>query len=143
MRIARSSSSVRSILMICLDTDILIGLMRGDPGLKEVFERNSREELVVAPVTLCEVYRGAHLYSRPLEELARIESVTADLGLLDFGHESCRRFGEVYSILKKRGRMPQEADLMIASICLEHGASLVTRNTDDFKNIPGLKLIVW
>ena len=41
--------------------------------------------------------------------------------------------------LKKIGR----ADLLIACICLAHGATLVTRNTKDFHGIPNLKLENW
>ncbi len=35
------------------------------------------------------------------------------------------------------------ADLLIACIVLAHNATLVTRNTKDFANIPGLKQGNW
>ena len=41
--------------------------------------------------------------------------------------------------LKKIGR----GDLLNACIALAHGATLVTRNTKDYANIPGLKLENW
>ncbi len=41
--------------------------------------------------------------------------------------------------LKKMGR----PDLLIACFALAHKATLVTRNTKDFANVPGLKLENW
>ncbi|MFL5341570.1 MAG: PIN domain-containing protein [Gemmataceae bacterium] len=35
------------------------------------------------------------------------------------------------------------ADLMIAAVALEHNLTLVTHNTADFQNIPGLRLDDW
>jgi tRNA(fMet)-specific endonuclease VapC len=40
---------------------------------------------------------------------------------------------------KKMGR----ADLLIACIALAHDALLVTRNTRDYKKVPGLRLANW
>ncbi len=34
-------------------------------------------------------------------------------------------------------------NLMIASIALSHGFSLVTRNTDEFARVPGLDVDRW
>lgn len=34
-------------------------------------------------------------------------------------------------------------DLMIACVALEHDLTLVTHNTVDFQNIPGLRLEDW
>ena len=35
------------------------------------------------------------------------------------------------------------ADLMIASVALAHNLTLVTHNTKDFQNVPGLRLDDW
>jgi tRNA(fMet)-specific endonuclease VapC len=41
--------------------------------------------------------------------------------------------------LKKIGR----GDLLIASIALAHGATLVTRNLKHFRQVPQLRLVNW
>ena len=43
----------------------------------------------------------------------------------------------------RRGMFAPEADLMIATAALVHDLTLVTNNTADFQNIPGLRLEDW
>lgn len=53
-----------------------------------------------------------------------------------------RRCAGLREMLRKQGkRVNQRAfDLLIAATAIEHGLTLVTRNTDDYEDIPGLKL---
>lgn len=46
-------------------------------------------------------------------------------------------FGKKFQLQKKCD------DLRIAAIVIELGATLVTRNTQDFQQVPGLKLEDW
>ena len=43
----------------------------------------------------------------------------------------------------KQGISVPTADLMIAAVALVHNLTLVTNNTADFRNIPGLRLEDW
>jgi tRNA(fMet)-specific endonuclease VapC len=43
----------------------------------------------------------------------------------------------------RQGITVPETDLMIASVALVHNLTLVTHNTTDFQNIPGLRLDDW
>ena len=52
-------------------------------------------------------------------------------------------FGRLKAQLKKVGKPPPGFDLMIASVALAHDLTLVTHNTRDFQNIPGLRLEDW
>jgi tRNA(fMet)-specific endonuclease VapC len=45
--------------------------------------------------------------------------------------------------LRRQGIEINTTDLMIASIALVHDLTLVTHNTVDFQNIPGLRLDDW
>lgn len=47
------------------------------------------------------------------------------------------------SMLKQAGDMVADADLMISSITLTYGATLVTRNTRHYERIPHLLLEDW
>ena len=54
-----------------------------------------------------------------------------------------REFGKVKGELLQKGVSIPEVDLMIATAALVHNLTLVTHNTADFQNIPGLRLEDW
>ena len=63
--------------------------------------------------------------------------------ILDFDHTCAKRFGEVLGSLLRQGVSIPTADLMIGAVALVHDLTLVTNNTADFQNIPGLRLDDW
>ena len=54
-------------------------------------------------------------------------------------------FGNLAAQFRKTGREPdfRVQDIWIASQAIQHGHRLLTRNPRDFKDIPGLDLIVF
>ncbi len=60
--------------------------------------------------------------------------------LLDFDHACAERFGSVRGSLLRQGVSVPTADLMIGAVALAYNLTLVTHNTADFQNIPGLRL---
>ena len=61
---------------------------------------------------------------------------------MDFD-QPAREFGKVKGELLQKGVSIPEVDLMIATAALVHNLTLVTHNTADFQNIPGLRLEDW
>jgi predicted nucleic acid-binding protein len=61
------------------------------------------------------------------------------LTLLPFDREAAMIFHELVRTHPRIGTM----DLKIAAICLEHDATLLTRNLLDFEKIPGLRVENW
>ncbi|HZQ97841.1 MAG TPA: type II toxin-antitoxin system VapC family toxin [Chloroflexota bacterium] len=53
--------------------------------------------------------------------------------------ERCARLRE---LLRRQGKQPRRRalDLTIAATAFQHGLTLVTRNTDDYEEVPGLTL---
>jgi tRNA(fMet)-specific endonuclease VapC len=62
---------------------------------------------------------------------------------LIFDSTCAEKFGQVRGTLLKKGVSIPTVDLMIASAALVHNLTLVTHNTADFQNIPGLRLDDW
>ncbi len=48
-----------------------------------------------------------------------------------------------YERLRTAHRNVGKNDLRISAIALEHGATVVTRNSRDFKQVPGLTIEDW
>lgn len=129
--------------MYCLDSNIVIAILRGDTALRSRVSKITAEDIYVTPITLCELYKGAFLAERSEEAIALVDRFMRIAKLLDFRETACIEFGKLYKELKKIGKPTQMADLLIASIVKSNNITLVTRNKKDFVNIPGLKLEVW
>jgi tRNA(fMet)-specific endonuclease VapC len=66
-----------------------------------------------------------------------------DVEFLDVDWDVSRKFGEIRAAQLDQGQFTPEMDLLIASTALAHGLTLVTHNTQDFTNVPGLNLEDW
>jgi len=60
---------------------------------------------------------------------------------MDIGAE--KKAAEIYADLRKKGKMLNDADLLIAATVMVNNSSLVTNNTEHFNRIKGLKLENW
>ena len=129
--------------MYCLDTDVAIANFRGDESIRERLNYLSTGRLFVTPVTLCELYRGAFLSGNLEKNKLLVDKLLERVSILNFDLPACEIFGRIYGILKQLGKLTQDSDLMIASICLSNNVILVTRNKKHFENIKGLKVEEW
>ena len=59
--------------------------------------------------------------------------------------EVARQCAHLRALLKQQGKSIRRRafDLVVAATALEHGSELVTRNTDDYKDIPNLLRYQW
>ena len=75
------------------------------------------------------------------ERLGAAERALAKFVIVPFNAIAAAEFDRLRQDkkLKKIGR----ADLLIATIALAHRATLVTRNLQDFRQVPGLRLENW
>jgi len=99
--------------------------------------------LTVSTVILSELYAGAYKHPDPDRLLALIADLLPEVTVLDFDQACARQFGRIKGELLKKGVSIPDMDLMIAAVALVHNLTLVTNNTADFRNIPGLRLEDW
>jgi tRNA(fMet)-specific endonuclease VapC len=102
-------------------------------------------------VTAIEIIRGRHEHLlnaadgaqllRAQQLLNASEEMLMDIQIFRVDAEVAAEFDRLRQTkrLKKTGR----ADLLIGCITLAHRATLVTRNDDHFRQIPGLKIENW
>jgi len=137
--------------MHILDTDTLSRLHAGDARVQARKDRFEPSEVVTPSVTRLEILRGRIEFAfkardgadtrRALEWLIRSEELLAQIVIIPFAEPAVIEFDRLSANkkLKKIGRR----DLLIASIALARRATLVTRNSRDFQQVPGLRLENW
>lgn len=109
-----------------LDTDICIRILR-DPKCRVALRVAREDGVVVSAISLAELAQGA---------LALVDAFSESVAVLPFDADAARRFP---AARKARGKF----DRLIAAHALALGATLVTHNVRDFRDVPGLRIEDW
>lgn len=128
--------------MKVLDTDTCIAILRGQ---NQVIDRRAAEMDAVATtwMTAAELYFGAAKSNAPGPNRQVVEAFLSTLVMLESDAQAASVFGQNKAFLQRAGLPVADADLIIASIALANGATLVTGNRRHFERIPQLKLLDW
>jgi tRNA(fMet)-specific endonuclease VapC len=125
-----------------LDTDICSAHMRRPARLAHRFIQYGGRP-AIPTIVLGELYAGAYNHPNPPRLLNLISDLLQEVKILDFDAVCAERFGQERGTLLKQGISVSRLDLLIASVALVHNLTLVTHNTADYQNIPGLGLDDW
>src|SRR6266852_3686669 len=120
-----------------LDTDICSAHMRRPAKLAHRFIQYT-SQIAISTISLAELYAGAYKHSQVNRLLALIADLLQEVQIIDFDSVAAEKFGQVRGTLLKHGIAVPTTDLMIATAALVRSLTLVTHNTADFQNIPGL-----
>lgn len=119
-----------------LDSDVLIDYLRGaGPGCDLVRDLARGTGYRVTAVTAFELSLGNSYRENPRPVHALLSAP-----LLTLTRKAGLRGGALLGELRRHGAAIDVRDAMQAGICLETGATLVTRNTSHFERVPGLRL---
>ena len=126
-----------------LDTNILSAHFRRPSAVAHRFFQYSGR-LYTSSVALAELFVWAHNRPDPTRLLDAIDNLLfQEVSVLDFDRDCADKFGQVRVQLRRSGIEVPSTDLMIAAVALIYDLTLVTHNTADFQNIPGLRLDDW
>lgn len=125
-----------------IDTDYALDHLNGVPEVVALLDALSVDGTAISIVTYMEIAQGIEYRSLPSGAWRELTEFTASAAILPLSVEVARRFARTTADLMRRGRRVRSRvlDLSIAATALEHDLTLVTRNVDDYKDIPGLKL---
>jgi tRNA(fMet)-specific endonuclease VapC len=139
-------------MIYLLDTDIVSLAHHGKHGLWErITAARTADDVVISIVTRIEVLRGRFdavtkaadgamlLHAQDL--LRQSEVFLGTFRVIPFDTTAVETFERLRD--DKRVKKCGRNDLLIACIALANNATLVTRNTKDYANVPGLKLENW
>jgi tRNA(fMet)-specific endonuclease VapC len=125
-----------------LDSDICSAHMRRPGGLAHRFVQYAGG-IAISSVTLAELFAGAYKRPQPAKLLSLIHDILQDVAVIEFDAVCAQQFGQVRGGLLQQGVSVPTFDLLIASTALTHNLTLVTHNTADYQNVPGLRLDDW
>ena len=121
-------------------------LVKGDLGAAKLGKIVDTEESfgAISVITVHEYLLGVHLAyagSRDIEDqLEKARRAMTAFQIIPLTTEIVEESSKVQAQLQTRGLTPGINDLYIASTALTLKLGLVTRNDQDFKRIPGLKV---
>lgn len=131
--------------LVCLDTSVLIPLLRGDEGMMQRLKAAAEagETVATTAINLCELYAGAYSTRIPQREVRRVDRLVSALVVLPLNEEASKKFGELANSDVVRHEPVGDLDLLIASVVSNAGESLATRNAKRFAKIEGLEVDEW
>jgi tRNA(fMet)-specific endonuclease VapC len=124
-----------------LDTDTCSSLLKTTALAHRFHQHLGR--LHVSTITLAELFTWASRRKASPKRMQGVRDLLRDVEVLDVTTDVSQRFGEIHAGLLDIGKPAPEMDLLIAATALVHDLTLVTHNTKDYANIPGLRLDDW
>jgi tRNA(fMet)-specific endonuclease VapC len=127
-----------------LDTNICIYIIKKKPeNVIKKFSKLKIGSVAISSITLSELYYGIAKSSKPNENMIALQEFISPLEIIDFNNDSAFVYGEIRSLLEKKGNIIGSMDLLIASIAKSQDLILVTNITKEFSRISNLKIENW
>jgi predicted nucleic acid-binding protein len=128
-----------------LDTDVLRYYLDDVSDAVALVAALIPDGISISIVTYMELYQGTLQTRDPSQAQKQLMGLLDAIPTLPLSPAVARRCAHLREDLKRAGkRVRQRAlDLLIAATALEHGLVLVTRNREDFNDIPSLQTLFY
>jgi predicted nucleic acid-binding protein len=137
--------------MIVLDTNVISALMRREPEKPVVkwLDAQPAASVWITAITVMEIRFGLQTMPKGRRQDALIRAFEMMLkGMIEgrivsFDAEAGIQAAELMAQRKRKGRPAEVRDTMIAGIVLANRATLATRNTQHFEDLPVTVINPW
>lgn len=126
--------------IVCLDTDIVVDMLRGKGPLSDFLSVASQGTCTTS-ITMLELYYGAYK-SESKSDIALVDALNIDLAIVDIEHHDMKLAGRIMAELEKRGKKLEFRDVLIGTICINRGFSILTRNKKHFERLREYGLVI-
>lgn len=127
-----------------IDTNILSYFLKGNPAVAESVRNYLKEYdyLSFSVLTYYETKSGL-LYRDSRSQMERFEQLAETSEILEFDLAVANIASQIHSNLRGKGLLVAPADIFIGATAISSDYTLITANTKDFQNIPGLRYETW
>ena len=127
--------------MTVLDTDYLVALLRGDTDAANFSNMIDYPKTTV--INAFELYYGAKRSINIKKSTAEVKSLLNSMDILEFDNSAVIKSAQIQADLMNSGKPVNILDVLIGGIVLVNNENLLSRNTDHFNRIKGLKCMSW
>jgi len=125
-----------------LDANAVIGLLNdASSNLAQRARRENPADMAISAIVAHELFYGAFKSRRAVQNVGLVDAL--QFAVLEFDKEDARQAGKIRALLASKGTPIGPYDVLIAGQAMARNMVLVTRNTDEFERIPGLRLEDW
>lgn len=125
-----------------LDTNIVIAYLNGNVTVATRI-KDHLPAVGISSLVLAELLYGARASMRVSENIERVRQLLQVVSVADFDQACAETYSQLRFALRKIGRPTSEIDMLIATIAMANGATLITHNIRHFEHIEGLSIEDW
>jgi tRNA(fMet)-specific endonuclease VapC len=125
-----------------IDSNIVVDHLLAVPTASVLLEQLAPEGIAISIVTYMEAFQGVEQSSDLEIAREKFHAFLAGVLILPLSFAVAERCARLRKTLENQNKRvnSRALDLIIAATALEYGLTLVTKNSDDFKDIPDLPL---
>ena len=127
--------------MTVLDTDFLVALLRGDTEVANFTNMIDSPKTTV--INAFELYYGAKRSTNIKKSIAEVKSLLNSMDILEFDNSAVIKSAQIQADLMNSGKPVNILDVLIGGIVIVNNEDLLSRNTNHFNRIKGLKCMSW
>lgn len=126
-----------------LDTNIVSFLLEGNEAIIKKFDEIfMNHEIKISEMVYYEIQRGLNFKdSKKRQKL--FDTLCNNIEFIPLNLDTFKKGAEIYSYLKKSGKIIEDDDILIGAAAIINDAILVTNNTKHLGRINDLKLEDW
>lgn len=130
--------------MKCLDTDILIAILRMNADAEEKITQLDEEgRNATTAINAFELYYGANKSQKKTTNLEGTKKLLSRLDILPLNEESAEKAGEYFTDLEKKGLQVEFRDTLVAAISTQNHLTLITRNEKHYSRMSDVTIESW
>jgi tRNA(fMet)-specific endonuclease VapC len=124
-----------------IDTDWVVDHLAGKEEANRLLSRLSDEGIAVSIITYIEIYQGVLRSPTPQDAEHKLQAFIDTVSVLSISPAVARRCAHIRETLRRQRKefRRRAFDLLIAATALEHDLTLVTRNREDYADVPAIR----